>query len=154
VSLPATLSQDQRTGERRVLETGATLRDLDRSPHDVRIDEISNSGCHIATLLDISIDTVVTLGIPEIGIREARLIRETAGGYGCAFSRPLNQAELAKVIAAQASDRIAYADFGAYRPAAVQQRLTPKGFIGATIVGAVLLSWATVALILYLAGAF
>jgi hypothetical protein len=152
VSLLARLSLDQRSASREAIEASATLRDLERRPHDVTIDDISHTGCHVATLLDLPLDTFITLGIPEIGVHKARLIRETDGGYGCAFERALTESELRRALAAEQDDRVAFGPFR-QEPAPNQpQRLTPPGLLGTAIVAAVLLSWAIFALILFALG--
>lgn len=152
MSLPARLFADQRGATRQVLGTDATLRDTGRSPYDVRIGEISSTGCHIATLLELPIGALVTIGIPEIGIHEARLVRETDGGYGCAFTRALTSNELGAAMAAQQGERIAVANFPRHHLQPETPRLTPPGLIGAVIIGAVAISWVTVAVILHAAG--
>jgi hypothetical protein len=152
VSLAATLFADQRGGERQALEADATLRHEDRVPHDVTIDEISSTGCHVATLLDFPAGTVASLGIPRIGMHQVRLVRETGGGYGCAFLRPLTASELATALASEAAARVTFADFAQQPAVRADQRLTPPGLLGAAIVAAIALSWAAVGLALRAAG--
>jgi hypothetical protein len=154
VSLRATLFADQRDGERLALDAAATLRDVDRLPHDVQIDEISSTGCHVATLLDLSEGSIVSLGIPEIGTHQVRLVRETDGGYGCAFLRPLTPLELDKALTAQASARVTYVKFAQHPPARATKRLTPPGLLGTAIVSAIGLSWAAIGLVLWALGIF
>ena len=152
MSLAATLFADQRGGERLALEADATLRDADRLPHDVTIDAISSTGCHVATLLELPLGAAVSLGIPQIGMHEVRLVRETGGGYGCAFVKPLTASELAAALVSQAPPRVTFADFAQQPAPGSRQRLTPPALLGAALVTAFALSWAVVGIALWAAG--
>jgi hypothetical protein len=129
----------------------ATLRDLARKPHDVQIDDLSRTGCHIATLLALPIGVVLSIGIPQIGVHALRVVRETEGGYGCAFETSLAQSDLRIALAAEANN--VAVPFGEHQtPATQRERLTPPGLIGAGILLAIAVSWAITYLLLRVIG--
>jgi hypothetical protein len=148
MSLPAKLFLDQRDAERLPLVVGATLRDIERRPYDVRIDDLSQTGCHVTTLLGLPLQEVVTVGIPGIGMHEARLIRETAGGYGCEFIRNLAAADVQKALRANVVVPTLTPAFQDRGPESVQ-RLTPPGLIGAAIVTAAIAPWIFIAWLIW-----
>lgn len=153
MSLSARLQLDQRTGDRSSLAASATLRDATRRPHDVQIDDLSRSGCHVATLLPLELGMSIKIGIPGIGSHALHVIRETEGGYGCAFARPLTDLEVSTALAAR-QDQVVYPAFSQEASSSTPRRLTPPGLIGGIIVSAVALSWLAVGLLAKAFGIF
>jgi hypothetical protein len=68
----------------------ATLRDSTQSPVDVAVDNLSGTGCLLRAEEDLAVDTIVSLGIPGIGVHQARIIRVDRPYYGCEFVMPIS----------------------------------------------------------------
>lgn len=89
----AALYRDERSAERYPVSLTGTLRDPDRTPHDVVVEDLSMSGFRLPVSADLEVGTYVSLGLPRVGICPARVVRQGDERYGCAFLVPLTGAE-------------------------------------------------------------
>lgn len=80
---------DRRLGERTPLDRPGTLRVASAAPVDVILRDLTRDGCCIETDVELSPDMLVAIGVPGVGISEARVVWRGARGYGCAFARSL-----------------------------------------------------------------
>jgi hypothetical protein len=92
MSLPAQLQMDRPS--RITLDRAATLRDPAQEPLDVTVDNISSTGCLVATDAKLTDGMLVTIGIAGLGTRGAYVARQEASGYGLAFLKPASDIEL------------------------------------------------------------
>jgi hypothetical protein len=92
MSLPALLQLDR--PHRISLDRTATLRDTSQKPIDVRVHNVSSTGCLVSTDETLPDDTLVTIGIAGLGTRPARIARQTDTLYGLEFLEPASEAEL------------------------------------------------------------
>jgi hypothetical protein len=76
------------------VDRAATLRDASGEPLDVIVDNLSISGCLITTDLALVEGDPISIGIPGVGARDAWISRVDAPRYGCAFARPISDAEV------------------------------------------------------------
>jgi hypothetical protein len=95
MSFVAKLYDDDRLAERYPVMLDGTLRNPQSEPQDVIIDDLSATGFRTATAMGLTIGDVITLGIFGVGLRPARVLRESKGHYGCQFLTPLGSEELA-----------------------------------------------------------
>lgn len=100
MSIAAKLYRDQRSGERYAVDLPATLRAHGDRPVDVAIDELSQSGFRLLSPTPLPATCDISIGIAGVGMRTVHVIRQSDGGYGCAFAAPLTQPELAAAMAA------------------------------------------------------
>ena len=151
------LARDIDRAPRIDLKVGATLRDPAATPHDVVVLDLSASGFRLDTAVELPPGTPVTLGIGGT-VRAARIVRSDARGAAASFLDPLTDAQLhASTLAGHdgpvllqfptAPREAAAAPPPA--PATPPARLSPRARM-AIIVGACILSWALVAMIVTL----
>jgi hypothetical protein len=101
------LYRDRRSAARHEVALEATLRDNDRRPYDVVVEELSTTGLLIPAVTSSSPGEQETIGPPGIGMRHVRVVREAAGGFVCKFLRPLHGEELAKIMVTEQAKPIA-----------------------------------------------
>lgn len=99
----------ERTSERLPVGRASTLRGSDGDPIDVRIADLSTTGCRLSTPLPVEIDEEIMIGLPGVGMRPARVIWQQEGEAGCAFIAPL---AFADVEATQISETLRHVNFG------------------------------------------
>ncbi|MES3100247.1 PilZ domain-containing protein [Sphingomonas faeni] len=88
VSLADTI--ERRADTRVSLARTGTLRLADApSSREVRIADLNRDGCRVESILPLSIDQAVTIGIPGIGQNAARITWVGQWDYGCQFDTPL-----------------------------------------------------------------
>lgn len=122
MSLVAKLYDDDRSAERYPVMLDGTLRNLRAEPQDVVIDDLSATGFRTTAALNVAIGDDITLGVFGVGLRAARVLRESNGAYGCQFLVPLNQRELASALCGLAPPepiRLPIGDSAPLREAAV-----------------------------------
>jgi hypothetical protein len=93
--MPFVARLDMKRPARIDVDRAATLRDASGEPLDVIVDNLSISGCLITTNLALVEGDSISIGIPGIGARDAWISRVDAPRYGCAFARPITNAEVA-----------------------------------------------------------
>lgn len=101
MAIVARLYRDARGAGRRDVAVDATLRDPERRPFDVTVEDISVTGVRIPAVVSLPLGAQVTIGIPAVGMCDLRVVRRDERGYGCEFLFPLSEAELAEAIAAE-----------------------------------------------------
>jgi hypothetical protein len=104
----ATLYRLDRTSERLPIGRASTLRGPDGDPIDVRIEDLSTTGCRLSTPISVEADEEIMIGLPGVGMRAARVIWQQEGEAGCAFTAPLAYAE---VQATRTSETLMHVDF-------------------------------------------
>ena len=98
MSFVAKLYDDDRLAERYPVMLDGTLRNSEAEPHDVIIDDLSASGFRTGIPMGLVVGDVITLGIFGVGLRPARVLRDSDGYYGCQFFKPLSDEELAAAL--------------------------------------------------------
>jgi hypothetical protein len=99
MSFVAKLYDDDRLAERYPVMLDGTLRSPQAVPQDVIIDDLSAGGFRTGVAMGLVVGDVITLGIFGVGLRPARVMRESDGSYGCQFLTPLSAEELAAALA-------------------------------------------------------
>ena len=108
MTVVAKLYRDDRSAERYSVEMDATLRDQD-VPYDVLVEDLSATGFRMLTSVELAIGTAITLGVPTVGRRLARVVRQAREQqYGCEFVVPLTIAQVESALAAPAFEPIAF----------------------------------------------
>ncbi|WP_010217962.1 PilZ domain-containing protein [Sphingomonas sp. PAMC 26621] len=100
--MAATLSCPGRAAHRIPAARPATLRNADRQPIDIFIENLSVVGFGMSTTADLSLGTFVSLQLAGIGRRDVRIVRRLGLSYGCEFVAPLDASELASAVGAGA----------------------------------------------------
>lgn len=98
MSFVAKLYDDDRLAERYPVILDGTLRNPQAEPQDVIIDDLSAGGFRTSVAMSLVVGDVITLGIFGVGLRLARVMRESEGSYGCQFITPLSTEELAAAL--------------------------------------------------------
>lgn len=96
----ATLSNAGRSTLRIPTARPATLRDAQRQPIDIFIENLSVDGFGMSTTTSLSRGERVSLQLAGIEPREARVVRRLGLSYGCEFVTPLDPRELASALEA------------------------------------------------------
>ena len=96
--MAATLSNAGRATQRIPTARPATLRDAQRQPIDIFIENLSADGFGMSTTTNFSRGERVSLQLAGIEPREARVVRRLGLSYGCEFSAPLDMRELAAAL--------------------------------------------------------
>jgi hypothetical protein len=85
-----------------------TLRDRQKFASDVEIDNLSTTGCSLRADYTLPVGSLVSIGIPGIGMHAARITRSDSGEHGCAFLLPINTDD---VDLARSVDTVASGNF-------------------------------------------
>jgi len=96
--MAATLSNAGRATHRIPTARPATLRDAQRQPIDIFIENLSADGFGMSTTTSFSRGESVSLQLAGIDPREARIVRRLGLSYGCEFLVPLDMCELAAAL--------------------------------------------------------
>jgi len=144
MALAAKLYRDERVADRQAVSLDATLRKPDRRPVDILIEDLSTTGFRFSTPEALELGSAVSIGISGLGRRDARVVREASGQYGCEFVHPASIAEIQAALTAQT---IVQADFGRIPAGATdtppldafEQRI--RRFRGVIIGAGVVLPW-------------
>lgn len=94
MALVAKLYNDERLAERYAVRLDGTLRNTNAVPQDVVIDDLSVTGFRTTSAIGLAVSDVITLGIFGVGLRSAKVSRESDDSYGCQFLEPLTAQEL------------------------------------------------------------
>lgn len=100
MAIVARVAVDRRSSDRHNVNVDTTLRTTPPQPRDTAIVEISASGCCFVDVGGMATDDSITLGLPGVGIHDARIVRIDDGQCACSFAVPLTDAELAHILAA------------------------------------------------------
>jgi hypothetical protein len=87
--------------DRVTVDRAGTLRDVAKNPIDVVVDNLSTTGCLLKLDQPLPLGALVSVGIPGIGIRYARIGRIDHPHYACAFLAPVSAAEIAVALSAE-----------------------------------------------------
>lgn len=96
--LAATFSNTGRATHRIPTARPATLRDAQRQPIDIFIENLSADGFGMSTTTSLSRGERVSLQLAGIEPREACVVRRLGLSYGCEFVTPLDPRELATAL--------------------------------------------------------
>jgi hypothetical protein len=96
--MAATLSNAGRATPRIPTARPATLRDAQRQPIDIFIENLSADGFGMSTTTNFARGERVSLQLAGIEPREARVVRRLGLSYGCEFLAPLDMRELASAL--------------------------------------------------------
>jgi hypothetical protein len=108
MAVSARLYQDLRGSHRHNVAVESTLRDGTLRPFDVVVEDLSATGVRVPAVTPLAPGALITLGIPGIGMCNARVARVDARGYGCEFLFPLSPDELADALVAVPADPIPF----------------------------------------------
>jgi hypothetical protein len=76
--------------DRLPLGTAGTMRDPDKLPLDVTIENLSETGVLLKTQDSLAVGTVISLGVAGLGMRLARISRLSADGLAAEFLLPID----------------------------------------------------------------
>jgi hypothetical protein len=82
--------------ERESVSQPGTVRARDRYPMDVELIDLSVSGALLASRAPIPVGTLITIGIPGIGMHAARISRVDGEQMACAFFPALDPGAVRK----------------------------------------------------------
>jgi hypothetical protein len=85
---------DRRDGDRRLIGAESTLRDTESRAHAITLHDLSMEGCLIESSMPLDPGSLVSIGLPGIGRREAIVVRNDANRTGCRFHARLSPDEL------------------------------------------------------------
>lgn len=144
----ARLYRLERTSERLPVGRASTLRGSDGDPIDVRIEDLSTTGCRLSTPTPVEINEEIMIGLPGVGMRAARVIWQQEEEAGCAFIAPLAYAD---VEATRTSETLMHFDFGTRPTPPIVcdvplegELVSPRGRL-LVISGAAMAAWALMA---------
>lgn len=136
-------SDDRRSGDRHSLAAAATVREVDATPLDVTLLDLSTTGCMIETVADLGIGASVSVGVVGLPVTHGIVVRRDGHRYGCRFSKPV---DLAAVRVAGGTGNIYAMHLPARLPTpgdeARQQKLLPVQARVAIIVSTSIALWA------------
>lgn len=148
-AMRASLYRLERTSERLPIGRPSTLRGRDGGPVDVRIEDLSATGCRLSTRIGFCVDEQVMIGLPGVGMRGARVIWAAGHEAGFAFDAPVS---LLEVEEARVSDPVVQVDFRPFpgRPSAAAPATAEKAIAAQSRLGIILASglgaWALVSI--------
>lgn len=144
MALIVQLYDSGRSAERHDLAADATVRGADRVPIDVLVADLSRTGCLFVSTEPLAVDTIITIGIAGVGLREARIVRNQDVRFGCTFLLPLTEAELAAGLAESETVALFPTDARHGTPDAPLPAVTklPRHLRLAVFTGLALASWA------------
>jgi hypothetical protein len=99
MAIAAKLQIDERRSERRAIDVATTLRGSPTAPHDTLIIEISRTGCSFAETGDVAPGDISTLGLPGLGVRQARVVRCDEYHCACEFVTALTASNIDTLLA-------------------------------------------------------
>lgn len=86
---------ERRSDDRRIVDSDSTLRDPYGRPLSVLVRDLSMRGFAAECDRELTIGTIITLGLPGFGSAQAVIVRRHETGYGCQFVEPLAPAAFA-----------------------------------------------------------
>jgi len=148
MAIAAQLFRDDRGAERHSVGFDATLRDPDRMPLDVVVEDLSSTGFRVLTSADLAPNAEIGLGLAGIGMQRARVIWRAGNSYGCEFLTPLKGDDLRAALSAPSSEPVALrpaddrgAGIAASATPGARQGLSPRARLFAIIASAIA-AWA------------
>ena len=79
---------------RRSVGADATMRDAGGYATDVVVLDLSTTGCLVETSSELTIGSIVRIGISGVPSVPGRIVRQTGNRYGCEFFEPLDPAHV------------------------------------------------------------
>ncbi|MGU3389477.1 PilZ domain-containing protein [Sphingomonas sp. M1A8_2b] len=83
---PAERRSDARVS---LARTGTLRLSGDTTSREIRIADLNRDGCRIVSALPLLLDQRIAVGIPGVGLRDARITWAGERDYGCHFDRAL-----------------------------------------------------------------
>lgn len=105
---------ERRGSDRRAIARTSTMRDEGARPYAVLVEDLSVDGFSMIAGVQLGIDSTISIGLPGVGRRNARVVRVVDNRYGCRFDEPLSPQALA---AAFAGDPVVSGGFAPLPPA-------------------------------------
>lgn len=137
----AQLLTNRRAVDRAEAGRVSTIRQEDRIPVDMIIDDLSCGGCRVSGELGLEEDDRVTIGLPGVGIRTAQVVWSKDGSTGLVFDIPLTGEDIivARKVDTLIDGRFTMAD---PMPDAIDEgeALSPSRRLG-IIIGAAVFAW-------------
>lgn len=131
---------ERRAAARRPVGKTSTMRDANGAPSDVGVYDLSATGARILTAQRLARGSRVRIGLPGVGAVAATVVRGDAGGFSCAWARPLSDAQLDRAFGETVAQGGFHAAVLAPAVEAEVERLS-LGLRVAAIVGAAALLW-------------
>jgi hypothetical protein len=85
---------ERRDGDRRMIVAESTLRDTESRAHAITLHNLSMDGCLIESSIPLAAGSLVSIGLPGVGRREALVVRTEANRTGCRFHACLSPDQL------------------------------------------------------------
>jgi hypothetical protein len=92
---------DVSRADRVAVDRMGTLRDRTNVPVDVVVDNLSKTGCLFALDRELLLGELVSLGLPGIGVHQARISRVDHPNYACAFLAPVSDQNVLAALSAE-----------------------------------------------------
>ena len=86
--------------DRVAVDRAGTLRDRAQAPVDVAVDNLSTTGCLFVLDRALPLGALVSIGLPGVGVRYARISRADHPRYACAFLTPVSPGDIAAALSA------------------------------------------------------
>ncbi len=87
--------------DRVAVDRTGTLRDQAQAPVDVVVENLSTTGCLFVIDRKLPLGALISLGIPGVGVRHARIARASHPHYACAFLSPISDSAVAAALSAE-----------------------------------------------------
>lgn len=87
-------SDGRRADDRQSVDRPSTFRDQHGAPQNVMVEDLSRLGCKIAGEFAVQPNSQVTIGLPGVGVAQARVVRIVPGAIGVEFLHPLSPTDL------------------------------------------------------------
>jgi hypothetical protein len=97
-----TMHSERRSATRREIDLGTLIEDAEMRTAVVLLDEISAAGFRMVSVLPLISGDLVTVELPRLGRRTAKVIRQSGVRFGCAFGVPITAEDLQQVMEAGA----------------------------------------------------
>jgi len=97
-----TMHSERRSAIRREIGLGTSIEDADIRTAVVLLDEISAAGFRMVSVVPLILGNLVTVELPRIGRRSAKVVWQSGVRFGCAFVTPITTEDLQEVMEAGA----------------------------------------------------
>jgi hypothetical protein len=97
-----TMHSERRSATRREIDLGTSIEDAESRTAVVLLDEISAAGFRMVSVAPLLPGDLVTVELPRLGQRTAKVIRQSGVRFGCTFVAPITAEDLQQVIEAGA----------------------------------------------------
>lgn len=89
-----TMHSERRSATRRELDLGTLIEDAEHRTAVVLLDEISAAGFRMVSVVPLRSGDLITVELPRLGQRTAKVIRQSGVRFGCAFVAPITAEDL------------------------------------------------------------